>query len=138
MKITLLRWLHERFNRVHDIADPTDVMASVDEDVRFWGISLRVLLSAILVASSARPAQRPAGARPGQQPSPAAGNAGEAPRRTPAGPEPRGAPGAADSGQGPACNDADNTPVAALVAPQTYGACGAAWPGNYALICFHA
>ena len=51
MKIPPLSWLRDRFDLVHDMADPADIMANVEEGVNFRGTNLWVLMFAILVAS---------------------------------------------------------------------------------------
>ncbi|TGE25251.1 DUF389 domain-containing protein [Hymenobacter aquaticus] len=51
MNNPLFRWLRGRFDLVHDMADPADIVANVEEGVSFRGTNLWVLMFAILVAS---------------------------------------------------------------------------------------
>ncbi|MBC6991898.1 MULTISPECIES: DUF389 domain-containing protein [Hymenobacter] len=51
MNFTLLPWLRQRFDLAHDMAEPADIVADVDEGMRFRGTNLWVLIFAILVAS---------------------------------------------------------------------------------------
>ncbi|GAA4024860.1 TIGR00341 family protein [Hymenobacter glaciei] len=51
MNLPLYRWLRDRFDLVHDMADPADIVANVEEGVSFRGTNLWVLMFAILVAS---------------------------------------------------------------------------------------
>jgi len=51
MNIPLLRWLRQRFDLSHNMADPADIVASVEEGMAFRGTNLWVLMFAILVAS---------------------------------------------------------------------------------------
>ncbi|GAB3829637.1 DUF389 domain-containing protein [Hymenobacter jeollabukensis] len=51
MNVPLLRWLRQRFDLAHDMADPADIVADVQEGMAFRGTNLWVLIFAILVAS---------------------------------------------------------------------------------------
>ncbi|GAA3931988.1 DUF389 domain-containing protein [Hymenobacter algoricola] len=51
MNLPLFRWLRERFDLVHDMADPVDIVARVEDGMSFRGTNLWVLMFAILVAS---------------------------------------------------------------------------------------
>ena len=51
MNLPLLRWLRQRFDLSHDMADPAHIVAGVEEGITFRGTNLWVLIFAILVAS---------------------------------------------------------------------------------------
>lgn len=51
MHVHLLKWLRLRFDLSHDMADPADIVAGVEEGIAFRGTNLWVLIFAILVAS---------------------------------------------------------------------------------------
>lgn len=51
MPLPILRWLRQRFNLSHDMADAADIMADVEAGVKFQGTNLWVLIFAILIAS---------------------------------------------------------------------------------------
>jgi uncharacterized hydrophobic protein (TIGR00271 family) len=51
MPLPILRWLRQRFNLSHDMADAPDIMADVEAGVKFQGTNLWVLIFAILIAS---------------------------------------------------------------------------------------
>ncbi|MBF9221250.1 DUF389 domain-containing protein [Hymenobacter ruricola] len=51
MSVPLFRWLRQRFDLSHDMADPAEIMADVEEGMAFRGTNLWVLMFAILVAS---------------------------------------------------------------------------------------
>ncbi|MBD2766803.1 DUF389 domain-containing protein [Hymenobacter sp. BT664] len=51
MLVRLLRWLRQRFDLSHDMADPNHIVAGVEEGIAFQGTNLWVLIFAILVAS---------------------------------------------------------------------------------------
>ena len=51
MPLPILRWLRQRFNLSHDMADAAEIMADVEAGMKFQGTNLWVLIFAILIAS---------------------------------------------------------------------------------------
>ncbi|SMC00563.1 conserved hypothetical protein [Hymenobacter roseosalivarius DSM 11622] len=51
MNLVFFRWLRQRFDLSHDMAEPADIVAAVKEGMSFKGTNLWVLIFAILVAS---------------------------------------------------------------------------------------